>query len=599
MYDQNNATNKLGGNYTDQERQEFTQIYKSTLNAINQYDVVKGTVISITNRYVLVSIGYKSDGLISAAEFRDMPNLQLGDEIEVYIEETENAQGQIALSRKKAKLVRGWQAIANALETGEPLEGLVKRRTKGGLIVEIHDIETFLPGSQIDVKPILDFDVFVNQTIDVAIININHTNDNVIVSHKALIEKKLEKQKLEFMSNLEPGQILEGYVKNITKFGAFIDLGGIDGLLHITDISWNRVSHPDQVFTLGQKVQVVVIGFNEDKKRISLGMKQLQEHPWASLPETIQQGSIITGKVTNITDYGLFIEVIPGIEALVHVSEISWSQYLRNVHEHYKVGDQVQAMILSLDRTNYKIALGIKQLTGDPWEKEDFLSTYAVGTRHEGYVRNITNFGAFIELEPGVEGLLHISGLSWEKRISHPSEILKLGEKLEIIILDIEQENRRLALGLKQLEKNPWDEYSNVFQVGTIHKGVITKVNANRGAIAELAYGIEGQIPKQHLTKEDGKICEVGEELDLKVIHCSKEDKKILLTCKTSFNPETDANELASKNHETKAKKVTKSKKSFNMSNKPLRGFEAFANLKEQLESKQENQTETCKNNAD
>ena len=580
-WDRDDLVDNLGQTYTEQERQECMQLYKSTLGTTNQYDVVKGVVIDITDRYVLVSVGYKSDGLVSASEFRDLPDLKVNDQVEVYIEETENAQGQIVLSRKKAKLVRGWEAISKALETGEPLEGLVKRRTKGGLIVEIHEIETFLPGSQIDVRPVTDFDIFVDKMIDVAVININHANDNVIVSHKVLIERKLKEQKCEFMSNLEPGQVLEGFVKNITKFGAFIDLGGIDGLLHITDISWNRISHPDQVFTLGQKVQVVVIGFSEEKKRISLGMKQLQEHPWNALPDTIQLGSVIKGKVTTIADYGLFIEVIPGIEALVHISEISWSQYLRNIHDHYKVGDEVEAVVLSLDRTNYKIALGIKQLTVDPWEKEGFVQTYKVGTKHEGYVRNITNFGAFIELEPGIEGLLHISGLSWEKRIAHPSEVLKLGEKLEIVILDIDKENRRLALGLKQLEANPWDGYSEIFKVGTMHRGTILKMS-NRGAVAELAHGVEAQIQKQHLTDDDGKECKVGDELDLKVIYFSKDEQKILLTCKESFDPKVDM----PKTYPKSADKPVKHTKSVNNVIKPSGGFEAFANLKEQLENK-------------
>ncbi|WP_339044339.1 30S ribosomal protein S1 [Cardinium endosymbiont of Tipula unca] len=600
-----NAGKKLGSVYTDQERQALTEIYGATLHAISQYEVVEGSVINITPRDVIVSIGYKSDGLISASEFRDLPDLKAGDKVEVYIEETENAKGQLLLSRKKAKLVRGWEKIQHALEHGEILEGLVKRRTKGGLIVEVCDIETFLPGSQIDIKPVLDFDVFVDKTIDVAVIKINHANDNVVVSHKALIEKKLEGQRLEIMSNLEKGQILEGYVKNMTKFGAFIDLGGIDGLLHITDISWSRVNHPEEVFTLGQKIRVVVIGFNEDKKRISLGMKQLQDHPWDALPESVQVGSIVKGKISNIADYGLFLELMPGIEGLVHISEISWSQYLRDINEHYKIGDEIEASVLLLDRNNHKISLGIKQLTGDPWEHDAFLSTYAAGTKHEGIVRNLTHFGAFVELEPGVEGLLHVSGLSWTKRIAHPSDVLKLGEKLETIVLGIERENRRLSLGLKQLEENPWDVCEKIFQIGTVHKGTILKKIAGRGAFVELAHGIEGQVPQQHLIKEDGKEAEVGEELNFQIMKFAKADKKIILSHQILFNPEVDVKtdtkggtkgDVKAERTQSAARTVKKATTASNAAAlpKPVSGgFEAFANLKERIENQQKTKEET------
>ncbi|MBX9889703.1 MAG: 30S ribosomal protein S1 [Amoebophilaceae bacterium] len=595
-WDQYGNEKKLGGTYTDQKRQEFSELYQNTLNAISQYEVVKGMVVAITQGDVIVSINYKSDGLISASEFRDLPELKIGDEVEVYIEETENRQGQLVLSRKKAKLVRGWEKIEYALEHGEVLTGLVKRRTKGGLIVEVCDIETFLPGSQIDVRPVLDFDIFVDKTIDVAVIKINHANDNVVVSHKALIEKRLEGQKQEIMSNLEEGQILEGHVKNITKFGAFIDLGGIDGLLHLTDISWNRVTNPEQIFSLGQKVRVVVIGFNEDKKRISLGMKQLETHPWDALPETIQEGSLIKGKVTNITDYGIFVELIPGVEGLVHISEISWSQYLRDVNKHYKVGDEVEAVVLLLDRKNYKVSLGIKQLTGDPWEKDNFLATYAVNTKHEGVVRNLTHFGAFIELEPGVEGLLHVSRLSWTKRIAHPSDLLKLGEKIEIIVLDIEKENRRLSLSLKQLEENPWDVCEEIFQIGTIHKGTVIKKVPGRGVFVELAHGIEGQVPQQHAIKENGQEAAVGEELDCQIMKFAKADKKIILSHRILFDATLEiktggggsSKEEEKKPHSgvknakkpiTNANTAAATKTSYNS------GFEAFSNLKEQLEN--------------
>ncbi|MGI2257272.1 30S ribosomal protein S1 [Candidatus Cardinium hertigii] len=567
-----NPNKKLGSVYTDQQREDMAALYGATLSAISQYEVVKGSVISITHKDVIVGVGYKSDGLIAASEFRDLPELKPGDEVEVYIEETENSKGQLVLSRKKAKLVRAWEKIQHALEHGEVLEGLVKRRTKGGLIVEVCDIETFLPGSQIDIRPVLDFDVFVGKTIDVVVIKINHTNDNVVVSHKALTEKKLEGQKLEIISNLEKGQILEGYVKNITKFGAFIDLGGVDGLLHKLDMAWSRVNHPEELFTLGQKVRVVVIGFNEDKKRISLGMKQLQEHPWDLLPEMLEVGSTIKGTITNIADYGLFIELMPGIEGFVYVLDISWSQYLRDINEHYKIGDTIETCILSLDRKNYKIALGIKQLTGDPWEHDRFLSTYAVGATHEGVVRNLTHFGAFIELEPGIEGLLHVSRLSETKRVAHPSDVLKLGEKLEVVVLGISRENRRLSLGLKQ--ETPWDMCEKIFQIGTLHKGTILKKIPGRGAIVELVHGIEGQVGQQHFIKADGQEPEVGEELDFQVIKCAKADKKIILSHQILFNPEVDA-KVESKTRGEAKEKIEKAPST--------RGFEAFANLKEKL----------------
>lgn len=571
-WDQYDKAGKLGSAYTDQERAAIAAIYGATLSAINQYEVVKGSVISITNKDVVVGVGYKSDGLISASEFRDLPELKLGDEVEVYIEETENAKGQLVLSRKKAKLVRAWEKIQHALEHGEVLEGVVKRRTKGGLIVEVCDIETFLPGSQIDIRPVLDFDVFVGKTIDVVVIKINHANDNVVVSHKALTEKKLEGQKLEIMSKLEKGQILEGYVKNITKFGAFIDLGGVDGLLHKLDMAWNRVNHPEELFTLGQKIRVVVIGFNEDKKRISLGTKQLQDHPWDALPETVQVGSTIKGTITNIADYGLFIELIPGVEGFVYVLDISWSQYLRDINEHYKIGDTIDTCILSLDRKNHKISLGIKQLTANPWEHDTFLSTYAVGTTHEGIVRNLTHFGAFIELEPGIEGLLHVSRLSGTKRVAHPADVLKLGEKLAAIVLGISRENRRLSLGLKQ--ENPWDTCEKIFQIGTLHKGTVLKKTPGRGAIVELAHGIEGHVPQQYLSKPDGQEAEVGRELDLQVIKFSKGDKKITLSHQIIFNPEV----------ETKVEDKTKGDAKGKIEQAPsAKGFEAFADLKEKL----------------
>lgn len=579
-WDQYEQANKLGSAYTDQERENMAAVYKATLSDITQYQIVKGSVISITNKDVIVGIGYKSDSPIPASEFRDRPELKAGDDVNVYVQEKENAKGQLVLSYKKAKIVEAWEKIHNALEHGKVLEGLVKRRTSGGLIVELFEIvETFLPGSQIDTKPVLDFDIFVGKTIDVMVIKINYSNDNVVVSHKALTEKKIEAQRREIMNKLEKGQILEGYVKNITKFGAFIDLGGVDGLLHKLDMAWSRVNHPEELFTLGQKVRVVVIGFNEDKKRISLGMKQLQEHPWDSLPETMQVGSRIKGTITNIADYGIFIELIPGIEGFVYILDISWSQYLRDINQHYKVGDTIETCILSLDRKNQKISLGIKQLTGDPWENETFLSTYAVGTTHQGIVRNLTHFGGFIELEPGIEGLLHVSRLSATKRVGHPADVLKLGENLEVIVLGINRENRRLSLGLKQ--ENPWEICENIFEIGSVHKGTVLKKMAGRGAVVELAHGIEGQVPHHHLTKANGQEPEVGEELELQVMKFSKSEKKIILSHQVIFNPDVEAKSESKPKSEAKQKpdKPDKGDKVV-----PTRGFEAFADLKEKLE---------------
>ena len=580
-----NGNTNFSITYTTQEREALTKIYEETLFPVHKYEVIEGTIVNISNRDVLISIGFKSDGLVSIAEFRDIPDLKIGDKIEVYIEETEDANGQLVLSRKKAKLVKSWQTIEHALANNEVLEGLVKRRTKGGLIVEICDIETFLPGSQIDVKPVLDFDIFVDKTIDVAVIKINHVNNNVVVSHKALIEKQLEGQKAEIMNNLEQGQVLEGHVKNMTKFGAFIDLGGVDGLLHITDISWSRVNHPEEVFELGQKVKVVVVGFNEDKKRISLGMKQLITHPWDALPASVEVGNSVKGKIINIADYGIFIELITGVEGLIHISELSWSQYLRNINDIYKVGDEVEAVVLLLDRDTHKISLGIKQLTGDPWERGDFLDQYKVGTKHQGIIRNLTHFGGFIELEPGVEGLLHVSSLSWTKRITHPSELLKLNETIEIIILDIDQEQRRLSLGIKQLEENPWETCEKIFQPGSIHQGTVIKKIAKKGATIELPYGIEGFVPQHHLIKEDGTEGAIGEEIALQVIKFSKEEKRIILSHQAIINPNaTDKpdKKLVQKEKVNK-KNTTNNMSNFKSTKHDFGGFEAFANLKEQI----------------
>ncbi len=527
----------LDVSYTDKEKADLTKFYASTFTtSIDNYEVVSGNVVDISDRDVVVGIGFKADGLIPRNEFRDLPNLKPGDQVEVYVEKRENAQGQLVLSRKKAKLFRGWEKIQHAADHGESVEGLVKRRTKGGLIVEIYGIEAFLPGSQIDVKPVRDFDVFVDKMIEVGIVKINNTNDNVVVSHKMLIQKNLETQKADIIANLEKGQVLEGIIKNMTNFGVFIDLGGVDGLLHITDISWGRIGHPEEVLELGQKVKVVVIDFDEEKKRISLGMKQLTPHPWEALPEHIKVGNKVKGKVVNIADYGAFLEIVPGIEGLVHISEISWSQYSRNIKDLIKVGDTIEAVVLTLNCEDKKMSLGTKQLQDDPWEKEGLLEKYAVGTRHIGIVRNIAHFGAFLELEEGIDGLLHVADLSWTHKVSHPADVLQVGEKIEVAILEINKDTKRLSLGRKQLEENPWETYKDTFQEGSVHQCEVMK-KVEKGAWVRLANsGLEGFMPKRHLIKENGQEADVQEVLDCKVLSFSSANKKMLLSHTATFS---------------------------------------------------------------
>ena len=575
---------RFGVEYTDQERAVLTQSYEETLNATKEYEVVKGAVVAISNRDVIINIGLKSDGLVSLNEFRDLPDLKPGDEVEVYIERQEDAKGQLVLSRKKAKLVRGWEAIQAAADNNEVLEGLVKRRTKGGLIVDIYSIEAFLPGSQIDVKPVRDFDAYIGKSIDVAVVKINHANDNVVVSHKALIEKSLESQKVAIIGRLEKGQILEGIIKNMTSFGVFIDLGGVDGLLHITDISWGRIGHPEEVLELGQKVKVVVTDFNEDKKRISLGMKQLTPHPWQALPVTIEIGAKVKGTVVNIADYGAFLELMPGVEGLVHISEMSWSQYPRNMRDLIKIGDAIEAVVLTLDREEKKMSLGIKQLTRDPWTGAELLEKYAADTKHSGIIRNMTHFGVFVELEEGIEGLLHVSDFSWTQKINHPSEAVKVGDTVEVVVLEIDQENKRLALGRKQLEVSPWDTYEEEFQIGSVHQGTIAK-KMEKGALVALMHDIEGFVPKRHLIKEDGQEASVGELLPLKVIEFSKANKRILLSHTAVFSEgeeHADAPQL-------KVGQCSRVSSNFTTSEKSTLGdIEALADLKERIEAGQE-----------
>ena len=519
----------FGGNYSATERSEMEKMYGDTLTTVQEEEVVTGTVVGITERDVILNIGFKSDGLVSITEFRDLPDLKVGDEVEVFIEEQENANGQLILSRKKAKIKQAWKAIYDALELDTVLEGVVKRRTKGGLIMELDGVEAFLPGSQIDVKPIRDFDIYVGRRMEVKVVKINSAFDNVVVSHKVLIEKDLEKQREAILNNLEKGQILEGNIKNMTNFGVFIDLGGVDGLLHITDISWGRIAHPSEVLQLDQKLNIVVLDFDEAKKRISLGLKQLTPHPWDSLPADLLPGSRVSGRIVNVADYGAFMEVVPGVEGLIHVSEMSWSQHLRNPQDFIKQGDTVEAQILTLDREDRKMSLGIKQLTEDPWTRDDFAGKYAVGTRHSGTVRNLTNFGLFVELEEGVDGLVHVSDLSWTKKIKHPSEMVKVGDTLNVVVLELDLGARRLALGHKQLEENPWDTFQTVFTPGSVHRATITE-KTDRGAVLELPYGIEGFAYPKSLVKEDGSTAENGEALDFRVTEFSKDDRRIVLS---------------------------------------------------------------------
>ncbi len=573
-------TKGFGEGYNKKQRVEMESMYENTLTTIEEKELVSGTVVGINDRDVILNIGFKSDGLVSATEFRDLPDLKVGDTVEVFIEEQENANGQLVLSRRKAKIVQAWDTIQDAYENDKVIEGFVKRRTKGGLIVDIYGVEAFLPGSQIDVKPIRDFDVFVGKAMEVKVVKINYSNDNVVVSHKVLIEKDLEKQKAEILNNLEKGQVLEGTIKNMTNFGVFIDLGGVDGLLHITDISWGRINHPEEVLNLDDTVKIVVLDFDEDKKRISLGMKQLTEHPWDSLPKDLEVGSKVKGKIVNVADYGAFLEIQPGVEGLIHVSEMSWSQHLRNPQDFINIGDELEAVVLTMDRDERKMSLGIKQLTEDPWDKQDVLTKYAVGTRHKGIVRNLTNFGLFIELEEGIDGLVHVSDLSWTKKIKHPSEFVKVNDELEVVVLELDVENRRLALSHKHLEENPWDTFESVFKLGSVHKCTIIGLN-DKGAVLELPYGIEGFCNNKNLEKEDGTKPKAGEQLDFKVVEFSKDDKRIQLSHKAVYT-----------NQEIEAPKPKKKSSRGGSSSAPraeaekstLGDLEALSALKEQME---------------
>ena len=526
-----NGTN-AGVSKTDLEK-----AYDETLNKVTEHQVVEGTVISVDKKEVIVNIGYKSDGIIPASEFRYNPDLKVGDKVEVYVENQEDTKGQLVLSHKKARLSKSWERVNAALENEEVIQGYIKCRTKGGMIVDVFGIEAFLPGSQIDVHPIRDYDVFVGKTMEFKVVKINQEFRNVVVSHKALIEQELEQQRKEIIGKLEKGQILEGTVKNITTYGVFVDLGGVDGLIHITDLSWGRVSDPHEVVALDQKINVVILDFDEEKKRIALGLKQLTPHPWDALDPNLKVGDHVKGKVVVMADYGAFVEIAPGVEGLIHVSEMSWSQHLRSANDFMKVGDDVEAVILTLDRAERKMSLGIKQLKEDPWETID--AKFPIGSKHVAKVRNFTNFGIFVELEEGVDGLIHISDLSWTKKIKHPSEFTSVGATIDVVVLEIDKENRRLSLGHKQLEKNPWDEYETIYTPGSVHKGTIVEM-MDKGAVVALAEGGEGFATPKHLTKEDGSMAKKGEELDFKVIEFVKETKRIILSHSRTFEEGKD-----------------------------------------------------------
>ncbi len=530
----------------EKSHEELEKTYDESLNTIKDKEVTEGTVIAINKREVVVNIGYKSDGIIPLNEFRYNPDLKVGDTVEVFIENQEDKKGQLILSHRKARMAKSWDRVNEALENDEVIKGYIKCRTKGGMIVDVFGIEAFLPGSQIDVKPIRDYDVFVGKTMEFKVVKINQEFKNVVVSHKALIEAELEQQKKEIIAKLEKGQVLEGVVKNITSYGVFIDLGGVDGLIHITDLSWGRVNHPEEIVSLDQKLNVVILDFDDEKRRIALGLKQLQPHPWDALDPNLKVGDKVKGKVVVMADYGAFVEIAPGVEGLIHVSEMSWSQHLRSAQDFLKKGDEVEAVVLTLDREERKMSLGIKQLKADPWENIE--EKYPVGSKHTAKVRNFTNFGVFVELEEGVDGLIHISDLSWTKKIKHPSEFTQIGADIDVQVLEIDKDNRRLSLGHKQLEENPWDVFETVFTVGSIHEGTITEL-LDKGAVVALPYGVEGFATPKHLVKEDGTTAKQDEKLDFKVIEFNKDAKRIILSHSRIF-------EDAAKAEQRKAKKA-------------------------------------------
>ncbi|MBE6322970.1 MAG: 30S ribosomal protein S1 [Bacteroidales bacterium] len=568
------------------KKEDLEKAYENTLNTVKEHEVVEGTVIAINKREVVVNIGFKSDGVISTSEFRYNPDLKVGDKVEVYIENQEDKKGQLVLSHKQARATRSWERVNEALENDEIIKGYIKCRTKGGMIVDVFGIEAFLPGSQIDFKTPRDYDVFVGKTMEFKVVKINHEFKNVVVSHKALIEAELEAQKKEIISHLEKGQVLEGTVKNITSYGVFVDLGGVDGLIHITDLSWGRVNHPEEIVSLDQKINVVILDFDEEKRRIALGLKQLTPHPWDKLDANLKVGDKVKGTVVVMADYGAFVEIAPGVEGLIHVSEMSWSQHLRSAQDFLKVGDEVEAVVLTLDREERKMSLGIKQLRPDPWETIE--EKYPVGSKHNAKIRNFTNFGIFVEIEEGVDGLVHISDLSWTKKIKHPSEFTQIGAELEVVVLGIDKENRRLSLGHKQIEENPWDVFEEKFTVGSIHQGTIIEMQ-DRGAVVELEDGVQGFATPKHLIKEDGSQAKLNDKIDFKVIEFNKESKRIILShSRIHEDAEREANgeEPLTQPKKAAAKKAKKE----NVASTPLEkttlgDIDALQNLKDQLEN--------------
>ena len=568
----------------EKSREELTKTYDESLNTVKDKDVIEGTIIALNKREAVVNIGYKSDGIIPVNEFRYNPEIKVGDVVEVFIENQEDKKGQLILSHKKARASRSWDRVNEALENDEIIKGYIKCRTKGGMIVDVFGIEAFLPGSQIDVKPIRDYDIFVGKTMEFKVVKINQEYKNVVVSHKALIEAELEQQKREIIAKLEKGQVLEGTVKNITSYGVFIDLGGVDGLIHITDLSWGRVNHPEEVVTLDQKLNVVILDFDDEKKRIALGLKQLLPHPWDALNADLKVGDKVQGKVVVMADYGAFIEIAPGVEGLIHVSEMSWSQHLRSAQDFMKVGDEIEAVVLTLDRDERKMSLGIKQLKNDPWENIE--GKYPVGSQHTAKVRNFTNFGVFVEIEEGVDGLIHISDLSWTKKIKHPGEFTQIGADIQVQVLEIDKENRRLSLGHKQLEENPWDVFETVFTLGSIHEGTIIEL-LDKGAVIALPYGVEGFATPKHLVKEDGSNAVVEEKLNFKVIEFNKDSKRIILSHSRIFEDEAKAEKAEAKKATKRApKKAEETAAAPAIEKTTLGDLEELVALKEKLAGK-------------
>ncbi len=568
--------------YSARRRGELEVLYNNTLNTVQEKEVQQGTVISMNKREVVIDIGYKSDGIVSLNEFRYNPEMKVGDKVDVYVENLEDPKGQMILSHKKARAMKSWENINLAYDNGEIIKGYIKCRTKGGMIVDALGIEAFLPGSQIDVKPIRDYDIYVGKTMEFKVVKINHEFRNVVVSHKALIEEELELQKKEIISKLEKGQVLEGTVKNITSYGVFIDLGGVDGLIHITDLSWGRIVHPNEIVELDQKLNVVILDFDDDKKRIALGLKQLTPHPWDKLSEEMKVGDTVKGKVVVLADYGAFVEIAPGVEGLIHVSEMSWSQHLRSAQDFLKVGDEVDAQILTLDRDERKMSLGIKQLKKDPWESIE--SRFGLGTTHKATVRNFTNFGVFVEIEEGVDGLIHISDLSWTKKIKHPSEFTGIGEEIEVVVLDIDKDNRRLSLGHKQLEENPWDVFETIFTSDSIHEGTIVEL-MDKGAVIALPYGVEGFATPRHLVKEDGTPVKLEDKLDFKVIEFNKSAKRIIVSHSRVYEDEKRTDESSKRRSENRSAKKAMKTTSDNAEKTTLGDISDLAALKTQMEA--------------